>query len=111
MRLNLSSPCSYRGKVQYRVPPCPENPLISIRKSLGLAAALWHREHPMRKPLDIGSRMGFGRAIFSFLAAAILTRPPKGLGEFDQAYYLTLAYDLEHHGVFSNGVLDDVNST
>src|SRR5882757_3400906 len=65
----------------------------------------------MRKPFDIGARIAFGLLIFAIFAAAILTRPPKGLSEFDQAYYLTLAYDLEHHGVFSNGVLDDVNST
>jgi hypothetical protein len=40
------------------------------------------------------------------LAAAILTRPPKPLDEFDQPFYLTVAYDLIHHGVFSNGFIN-----
>src|ERR1700704_703405 len=65
----------------------------------------------MRKPFDIGARVVFGIVIFAALAAAILARPPKSPNEFDQAYYLTVAYDIDHHGVFSNGVLDDVNST
>jgi hypothetical protein len=65
----------------------------------------------MDKLFNLGARVGFGLVIFAVLAAAILTRPPKGLGDFDQAYYLTVAYDLDHHGVFSNGVLDDVDST
>ena len=45
------------------------------------------------------------------LATAILSRPAKWLTDFDQGFYLTVAYDLVHHGVFSNGVFDDVNST
>ena len=49
--------------------------------------------------------------IFAVLLTAILQRPPKWLSDFDQAFYLTIAYDLTHHGVFSNGVFDDVNST
>jgi hypothetical protein len=65
----------------------------------------------MRKPFDIGARVVFGIVIFVALAAAILARPPKSPNEFDQAYYLTVAYDIDHHGVFSNGLLDDVNST
>ena len=64
-----------------------------------------------KKLLDIGTRTVFGLLIFATLAAAILTRPPKGLSEFDQVYYLALAYDLDHHGVFSNGVLGEVNGT
>ena len=35
----------------------------------------------------------------------------KWLNDFDQAFYLSIAYDLNHHGVFSNGVFDDVDST
>ena len=31
--------------------------------------------------------------------------------DFDQSFYLTVAYDIVHHGVFSNGVFDNVNST
>ena len=50
-------------------------------------------------------------AYFCGPVAAILLRPPKWLSDFDQAFYLTIAYDLNHHGVFSNGLFDDVNST
>jgi hypothetical protein len=57
-----------------------------------------------------GARIVFGLLIFAVLAAAILTQPPKWLSHFDQSFYLTIAYDLDHHGVFSNGVFDEVNS-
>jgi hypothetical protein len=60
---------------------------------------------------DCGARIGFGLLVFAALATAILLRPPKWLSDFDQSFYLTIAYDLIHHGVFSNGVFDDVNST
>jgi len=52
-----------------------------------------------------------GLVIFTVLLTAIVTRPPKWLSDFDQSFYLTIAYDIRHHGVFSNGVFDDVNST
>ena len=65
----------------------------------------------MRNLFNIGARIVFGLLIFAVLVAAILMRPPKGLSEFDQAFYLSVAYDLNHHGVFSNGVIDDVDST
>lgn len=50
-------------------------------------------------------------AAFAALAAAILARPDKRLNDFDQSFYLTIAYDLTRHGVFSNGIFDDVDST
>src|SRR5262245_50934652 len=61
--------------------------------------------------LDCGARIAFSLLIFATLATAILLRPSKWLSDFDQSFYLTIAYDLFHHGVFSNGVFDDVNST
>src|SRR5215213_659941 len=48
---------------------------------------------------------------FATLATAIVLRPAKSLRDFDQSFYLTIAYDIVHHGVFSNGVFDQVNST
>ena len=39
------------------------------------------------------------------------SRPEKRLNDFDQSFYLTIAYDLEHHGVFSNGPFAKVDST
>ncbi len=61
--------------------------------------------------LACGARAAFALLVFAVLATAILLRPAKWLSDFDQSFYLTIAYDLEHHGVFSNGVFDDVNST
>src|SRR5262249_3684866 len=57
------------------------------------------------------ARIGYGLLVFAILAAAILRQPPEPLSEFGQSFYLTIAYDLIHHGVFSNGVFDDVDST
>src|SRR5262245_14938675 len=61
--------------------------------------------------LGCSARTAFGLLIFAALATAILLQSPKMLRDFDQSFYLTIAYDLTHHGVFSNGVFDDVNST
>src|SRR6187200_3599245 len=60
---------------------------------------------------DFGVRIVFALGVFAILVTAIVTRPPKWLSDFDQSFYLTIAYDIRHHGVFSNGVFDDVNST
>ena len=48
---------------------------------------------------------------FAVLVAAITAKPARTLSDFDQSFYLTIAYDLNHHGVFSNGVFDGVDST
>jgi len=56
-------------------------------------------------------RVVFALIIFATLATAILLRTPKWLSDFDQSFYITIAYDLIHHGVFSNGVFDKVDST
>lgn len=57
-----------------------------------------------------GSRLIFTLCIFAVLATAILTRAPKWMGDFDQSFYLTIAYDIDRYGVFSNGMFDQVNS-
>lgn len=65
----------------------------------------------MRHRFDFfGTRLVFIACIFGVLAAAILTRPAKWMGDFDQSFYLTIAYDLDRYGVYSNGMFDDVNS-
>jgi hypothetical protein len=61
--------------------------------------------------IDRSARIVLALAIFATLATAILLRPPKWLSDFDQSFYITIAYDLLHHGVFSNGVFDNVDST
>jgi hypothetical protein len=45
-------------------------------------------------------------AAFAVLAVAITRQPPKMLRDFDQPFYITIAYDLEHDGVFSNGIFN-----
>ena len=50
-------------------------------------------------------------AAFVFLAAAIMSRQPKLLNDFDQPFYLTIAYDIDRYGVFSNGIFDPTDST
>src|SRR5262249_57086715 len=57
------------------------------------------------------TRAVFALIVFATLLSAILIRPPKWLTHFDQSLYLTIAYDLNHHGVFSNGVLDRTNGS
>src|SRR3954452_3373924 len=58
-----------------------------------------------------GSRIVLGLLVFVTLATAIMLRPAKWLSHFDQSFYLTIAYDVVHHGVFSNGVFDKIDST
>jgi 4-amino-4-deoxy-L-arabinose transferase-like glycosyltransferase len=50
-------------------------------------------------------------AVFVFLVAAIVSRPPKSLHDFDQLSYLTIAYDIGRYGVFSNGIFHQTDST
>ncbi|MDC7784195.1 hypothetical protein PQJ75_28155 [Rhodoplanes sp. TEM] len=53
-------------------------------------------------------RLGFAVLVFAALATAITSRPAKRMVDFDQIFYLTIAHDLVHHGVFANGIFDDV---
>ncbi|MFL5061533.1 MAG: hypothetical protein ACJ8DQ_15705 [Xanthobacteraceae bacterium] len=64
-----------------------------------------------RRFAGFGARVTFATFVFAALALAILSRPDKRLIDFDQSFYLTIAYDLDRHHVFSNGVFDDVDST
>jgi 4-amino-4-deoxy-L-arabinose transferase-like glycosyltransferase len=57
------------------------------------------------------SKILLGFLAFVVLATAITNRLPKTLSDFDQSFYLTIAYDLDRHGVFSNGVFDNVDSS
>jgi len=57
------------------------------------------------------AKLLFGLLVVVVMALSITSRAPKWLSHFDQSFYLTIAYDLERHGVFSNGIFDDVDST
>jgi hypothetical protein len=48
--------------------------------------------------------------VFAILLTAIASRVPKRLNDFDQSFYLTIAYDLQRHATFSNGIFDNVDS-
>ncbi len=50
-------------------------------------------------------------AASAVLGGAILSRPAKGLMDFDQPFYVTMAYDLDRHGILSNGIFVDIDST
>lgn len=58
-----------------------------------------------------GTRFALALAVLAVVAAAVISRPAKRLSDFDQIFYLNIAYDLRHHGVFSNGIFDRVDST
>ena len=58
-----------------------------------------------------GPKSGFAILLFAALALAIMSQPAKRMMDFDQSFYLTIAYDLARHGVFSNGPFDAVDST
>src|SRR3954453_6061851 len=61
------------------------------------------------KPLRTGRiwpKLVLLAAAFAVLAVAITRQPPKMLRDFDQPFYITIAYDLEHDGVFSNGIFN-----
>jgi 4-amino-4-deoxy-L-arabinose transferase-like glycosyltransferase len=60
---------------------------------------------------SLRSKVLLGFLAFAVLVTAIVTQRPKTLSDFDQSFYLTIAYDLNRHGVFSNGVFDNVDST
>jgi len=53
----------------------------------------------------------FGCLAFAVLSLTILSRPDWKLLDFDQGFYVTIAYDLDKHGVFSNGPFAKVDST
>src|SRR5215475_1189494 len=59
----------------------------------------------------IRAKILLGLLAFAVLVTAITIQRPKALNDFDQSFYVMIAYDLDRHGVFSNGVFDNVDST
>jgi hypothetical protein len=45
------------------------------------------------------------------IGLGILSRPDWKLRDFDQVFYVTIAYDLDRYGVFSDGIFDPVDSS
>jgi 4-amino-4-deoxy-L-arabinose transferase-like glycosyltransferase len=48
---------------------------------------------------------------FATLAVLVVSKPTRNLQDFDEPFYVTLAYDLDRYGVFSNGPFSDVDDT
>jgi hypothetical protein len=57
-----------------------------------------------------GRRAVLALLAFLVLAGALASRPARSLMDFDQPFYITIAYDLDRHGVFSNGIFSGVDS-
>jgi 4-amino-4-deoxy-L-arabinose transferase-like glycosyltransferase len=45
------------------------------------------------------------------LSAFIVAKPTRNLQDFDQPFYVSLAYDLDRYGIFSNGPFSNVDDT
>jgi hypothetical protein len=57
--------------------------------------------------------INFGIVAASLLTIglSILSRPDWKLRDFDQVFYITIAYDLDRYGIFSDGIFDPVDSS
>jgi hypothetical protein len=69
------------------------------------------RDHFMRtSPLRSAAlrTVAFCVLAFAVLALVILSRDDRPLSDFDGSFYITIAYDLDRYGLFSNGIFSDV---
>jgi hypothetical protein len=65
-----------------------------------------------RRQLTVrATKVGIVLAAFLVLGLSILSRPDWKLRDFDQVFYVTIAYDLDRYGVFSDGIFDPVDSS
>lgn len=55
-------------------------------------------------------RIGLGVLAFILLSGVILSQPVRKMQDFDQPFYITVAYDLYRWGVFGNGIVGDSES-
>ena len=56
-------------------------------------------------------KVGVVVASLLIIGLSILTRPDWKLRDFDQVFYVTIAYDLDRYGIFSDGIFDPVDSS
>src|SRR5580693_6794623 len=59
----------------------------------------------------LSTRIGLFVLALVTLGALIVTKPTRTLQDFDQPFYVTLAYDLDRYGTFSNGFFGAVDDT
>jgi 4-amino-4-deoxy-L-arabinose transferase-like glycosyltransferase len=57
------------------------------------------------------ARLGLFFVTLVILGALIVSKPIRNLQDFDEPYYVTLAYDLDRYNVFSNGPFSNVDDT
>ena len=57
------------------------------------------------------TKVGVVLVAFLVLGLSILSRPDWKLRDFDQVFYVTIAYDLDRYGTFSDGIFDPVDSS
>jgi hypothetical protein len=63
-----------------------------------------------RSHTPLKTKIGAGLFSFILMCGLILTRPMATLQDFDQPLYITIAYDLDRYGTFSNGIYADAES-
>ena len=59
----------------------------------------------------LATRIGLFILALVTLCALIVSKPTRTLQDFDEPFYVTLAYDLDRYGVFSNGPFSDMDDT
>ena len=59
----------------------------------------------------LSTRVGLFVLSLVLLGALIVTKPTRNLQDFDQPFYVTLTYDLDRYGVFSNGPFSGIDDT
>lgn len=59
----------------------------------------------------LSTRIGLFAVALIILGALIVSKPTRNLQDFDQPFYVTLAYDLDRYGVFSNGPFSGIDDT
>lgn len=64
-----------------------------------------------RSVTSLKLRIGLGVLAFVTMTALILSRPAWRLQDFDQTFYIAIAYDLDKYGIFSNGDFSGVDTT
>jgi hypothetical protein len=63
-----------------------------------------------RTATPLKHRIGLGIIAFALMSGLILSRPVYTLQDYDQPFYITIAYDLYRWGVFGNGIIADSES-
>jgi hypothetical protein len=65
----------------------------------------------VKKSVQHSAKLASVLISFFVIALAILSRPDWKLRDFDQVFYVTIAYDLDRYGIFSDGIFDPVDSS